>query len=128
MGRGSDAICRQFCGDDLEVPARLTETEVDIMMDFGGAIKQSKDYDFAVLGVPFDEKSCFLKGPAKGPQAIREASTGRAINPWTEVGVNLKEDTVMVDLGDVDVSGVFRDVFQRIEEKVLEILKKDAVV
>jgi len=97
------------------------------LTDFGGAIKKSQEYDVAIIGIPFDEKSCYLKGASKGPQAIRAASTGRAINPWTELSVNLEKDGVLVDLGDVDVSGGFLDVFSQIEKNVLDILEKEAV-
>jgi agmatinase len=96
------------------------------MTDFGGAIKKSQKYDLAIVGVPFDEKSCFLRGAAGGPAAIRAASTGKALNPYTELGVNLEEDTIMVDLGDVDTSGDVDKTFSRIEAAVLEILKKKA--
>jgi len=65
------------------------------MTDFGGAVKQSQEFEFAIIGVPFDDKSCYLKGAAKGPSAIRAASTGKAINPWTELGVNLEEETTL---------------------------------
>ncbi len=97
------------------------------MTDFGGAVKTSQEYDVALLGIPFDEKSCYLKGAAKGPQAVRAASTSKAINPWTELGVNLEEETVLADLGDVDVSGNYEQVFSRVEKKVFEILDKNAV-
>jgi len=97
------------------------------LTDFGGAIKKSQEYDIAIIGIPFDEKSCYLKGASKGPQAIRAASTGRAINPWTELSVNLEKDGVLVDLGDMDVSGDFLDVFSQIEKNVLDILEKEAV-
>jgi agmatinase len=97
------------------------------MTDFGGAIQKSQEYDIAILGIPYDEKSCYLRGAAKGPQAIRAASTGRAINPWTEHGVNLEKDAVMVDLGDMDVSGDYKHVSSRIEKKVLGVLEKGAV-
>lgn len=97
------------------------------MTDFGGSIKKSEEYDFALIGIPFDEKSCYLRGAAKGPQAIREASTSRALNPWTELGVSLEKDGVFVDLGDIDVSGDFRQVFSRIEESIFQILEKKAV-
>jgi len=99
----------------------------DNMTDFGGAIKKSQEYDMAILGIPYDEKSCYLRGAAKGPQAIRAASTGKAINPWTELGVSLEEDTVLTDLGDVDVSGDYEDVSSRIEKHVSRILEKNAV-
>jgi len=97
------------------------------MTDFGGALKKSQEYEIAIIGIPFDEKSCYLRGASKGPKAIREASTGKAINPWTELGVNLEEETVLVDLEDIDVTGDFRDVFSRVEEKIFEILEKEAI-
>ena len=78
------------------------------MSDFGGAVKplsEHPDYDMAVLGVPFDEKSSYQRGQAAGPAAIRAVSTGKCYNRETELGVNLERDTVLVDLGDVDTSG-----------------------
>jgi agmatinase len=96
------------------------------MTDFGGALKQSREYHIAILGIPFDEKSSYLRGAAKGPEAIRAASTGKALNSWTEQGVNL-EEAVMVDLGDIDVSGDVLEVFSRIERNILKILEKKAV-
>lgn len=97
------------------------------MTDFGGALKQNQDYDIAIIGVPFDEKSCYLRGARKGPEAIRAASTGKAINPWTELGMNLEEDVVMKDLGDLEVSGDFVEVFSFIEKKIMLILEKEAM-
>ena len=43
------------------------------MTDFGGAVKTIQEYDVALLGIPFDEKSCYLRGAAKGPQAVLTA-------------------------------------------------------
>lgn len=96
------------------------------MTDFGGSIKQTDEFEFAILGIPFDEKSSYMKGVSKGPQAIRDASTGEAINQWTESGVNLEDEANIVDLGDLDVSGSFWDVFAKTEERVREILEKEA--
>jgi arginase family enzyme len=42
------------------------------MSDFGGAVKplaEHPDYRMAILGVPFDEKSSYLRGAAGGPAA-----------------------------------------------------------
>jgi arginase len=97
------------------------------MTDFGGSIKKVQEYEFAILGIPFDGKSCYLRGAARGPKAIREASTGKAINPWTESGVNLEDETVIADLGDLDVMGSFEEIFSRTEQRVLEILEKEAM-
>ena len=91
------------------------------MSDFGGALKSLKefpDYKIAVLGVPFDEKSSYLRGAAGGPAAIRKASTGKCYNEYSELGVNLAEETVLVDLGDVDVSGDADKTFAAIEKDV----------
>ncbi len=97
------------------------------MSDFGGAIKKSDVFDLAILGVPFDEKSCFLRGAASGPQAIRQASTGKALNPFTELGIDLETEVTIVDLGDVDTSGDVDKTFARLEEAVIKILEKKAV-
>lgn len=95
------------------------------MSDFGGAVKENNTFDIAILGVPYDGKSSYLKGPSKGPQAIRAASTGEAINAWTELGINLEDAVTIVDLGDVDVAGNFSDFSARIEEGVWEILERN---
>jgi len=96
------------------------------MTDFGGAIKRSPSYELAILGIPFDEKSSYLRGTAGGPDAIRASSTGRARNPETELGVDLEHDTVIVDLGDIDTSGDVDKTFREIETAVTAILKKKA--
>jgi arginase len=97
------------------------------MTDFGGAIRQSEEFEIALLGIPYDAKSSYLRGAAQGPAAIRAASTGLAINEFTEKAVNLELDTVMVDLGDVDVSGEYSQVSARVESAVGRILAKQAV-
>jgi agmatinase len=95
------------------------------MNDFGGAVKESDTYDIAILGVPYDGKSSYLKGPSEGPRAIRAASTVKAINAWTELGINLEEEATIVDLGDVDTGGDFSDVSVRVETRVKEILNRE---
>jgi agmatinase len=97
------------------------------MTYFGGAIKKSETFDVAILGVPYDEKSCFLRGPAKGPLAIREAWTEEEQDAWTELGIDLEEALTMVDLGDLDVSGHYSRVSECIESNVFSVLEKEAV-
>jgi len=96
------------------------------MSDFGGAVKETDTYDIAILGIPYDGKSSYLSGPAEGPHAIREASTGKAINAWTELGINLEDAVTLVDLGDVGVTGSFSEISRRVEKRIREILKKGA--
>jgi arginase len=97
------------------------------MTDFGGAIRSSEEFEIALLGIPYDAKSSYLRGAAQGPAAIRAASTDLAINEFTEKAVNLELDTVMVDLGDVDVSGDYSQVAAKVESAVGGILAKRAV-
>lgn len=85
------------------------------------------DYKIAVIGVPFDEKSSFMRGASGGPAAIREVSTGKCYCGYTESGVNLEEDTILVDLGDVDTSGDPDKTFALTEKAVAGVLAKDAV-
>ncbi len=96
------------------------------MTDFGGAVQDSSRYELAIIGVPFDEKSSYLRGAAGGPAAIRASSSGRIRNPVTELGIDLEHDTVLVDLGDVDTSGDVDKTFLRIEKAVAAVFKKKA--
>jgi agmatinase len=97
------------------------------MSDFGGAVQERDTYDLAVFGIPYDAKSSYLRGAAAGPGAIRAASNGDMINPSTELGADLSRDAVLVDLGDVDVSGAFEQVSGRIEARLAEVLDHAAV-
>ena len=45
----------------------------------------------AMLGVPYDASSSFLRGAAGAPVVIREALWSEAGNSWTEMGINLRE-------------------------------------
>lgn len=100
------------------------------MTDFGGALKnlaEVKKYQLAIIGVPFDEKSSYLRGAAAGPEAVRRISTGKCYNPDTELGVDLAEETTLVDLGDVDTSGDMLKTFASIEERVWQVASSGAV-
>jgi len=100
------------------------------MSDFGGAVKplsENPEYKIAILGVPFDEKSSYLRGAAGGPGAVRAVSTGKCYCGFTELGVNLEDETVMVDLGDVDTSGDPDKTFALTEKAVARVLEKGAV-
>lgn len=46
----------------------------------------------AILGIPLDENSSFLRGPAGGPDAIRRALYSGASNLCTENGLDLGDD------------------------------------
>jgi arginase len=93
------------------------------LTDFGGALVKADTYDFAVLGIPFDQKSSYLQGAAEGPDALRKASTGDAINSFTETGWDLREDALLVDKGNLFLEGLDpHAVFIKIEQAVDQIL------
>jgi len=99
------------------------------MSDFGGALKSFKDHprpDLVVLGIPFDEKSSFLRGAAGGPAAVRAVSTSRCYNPETELGVDLSRDGILVDGGDVATSAGAEESFGAMRKAVREVLAKGA--
>ncbi len=96
------------------------------MTDFGGAIRTTTEYDIAILGIPYDAKSSYMRGAAQGPYAIRHASTGLMINEFTESGLSLELEAAVIDAGDVDVSGDYDAVAGRIRESVQAILGRGA--
>ena len=55
----------------------------------------------ALIGVPFDEYSSFLRGSAKAPAAIRRVLHNGASNLFAENGVNLDSHPGFCDLGDL---------------------------
>ncbi len=57
----------------------------------------------AILGVPLDHNSSFLRGPAEGPAAIRAALHCGAANLTSESGVNFAVPGLLVDAGDVAI-------------------------
>jgi arginase len=74
----------------------------------------------ALLGLPSDEHSSFLKGAALAPARIREVLFSGASNLSAENGIDLGAEGRFHDLGDLDFEGV--DTFEAIESAVQQIL------
>jgi agmatinase len=55
----------------------------------------------ALIGIPFDEYSSFMRGPAKAPSVIRQTLHNGASNLFAENGVNLDAHPQFRDLGDL---------------------------
>jgi arginase len=55
----------------------------------------------ALLGIPFDGYSSYLRGAGEAPPKIREALHCPASNDWTELGVNLGAAGIYEDAGDL---------------------------
>jgi len=71
----------------------------------------------ALLGIPNDDNSSWMKGPAEAPQPIRREFGSDAYSNWSETGIDLGVPGRIVDLGDVQFDGV-RDPWQLIEQDV----------
>jgi arginase len=59
----------------------------------------------ALLGIPFDGQSSYLRGARDAPPKIREALRCDASNMWTELGVDLGVAGTYEDAGDLSFSG-----------------------
>jgi agmatinase len=63
-----------------------------------------------IVGIPFDEKSSFLRGAAQGPDKIRESLNDGSSSFVTESGIELLEDNHFVDLGNIEVRNYLEDI------------------
>lgn len=72
------------------------------MKNLAEKLKNSTEANIFLLSIPYDEGSSYMKGPAKGPQAIKDAFWSASSNLWTELGVDLGAEGLVADLGDVN--------------------------
>jgi arginase len=78
----------------------------------------------ALLGLPYDASSSYLRGPAEAPPLIRQAFHSDSSNSFSETGVDLGEPGAFVDAGDLKLSEG-TSAFGLIEAAVSDILEKD---
>jgi agmatinase len=84
-------------------------------------------YQIILLGIPFDDNSSFMKGPAKAPPLIREALFSPASNLWSETGTNLGEKDLILDEGDMAFPRL-DDALQRIEQTITDLNERELPV
>ena len=77
----------------------------------------------AIVGVPSDENSSFMRGAAEAPARIREALDSDASNLWTECGIDLGAGGSLFDAGDV-LPETCIDHFGRIEESIAALIER----
>jgi arginase len=78
----------------------------------------------ALLGLPYDASSSYLRGPAEAPPLIRQAFHSDSSNSWSETGINLGGPDAFVDAGDLKLPEDTR-AFGVIESAVSDLLAKD---
>ena len=81
----------------------------------------------AVLGVPYDENSSFMKGPASAPSRIRETLSSGAMNLCSESGIDLGAEPRFRDLGDLNLS-IGPATFAQIEKTITDLLEREAFI
>lgn len=79
--------------------------------------------DLALLGIPFDENSSFMRGAAEAPAKIREALFSGAANLCAESGLDLSTDSRFHDAGDLNLSSA-HSAFHDIKQAVTTLAEK----
>jgi agmatinase len=69
-----------------------------------------------ILGVPFDAKSSFKRGPALAPDRIRASHASDSSNLWTETGTDLGARHDLFDLGNLDCTDT-DETFETVSEQ-----------
>ena len=65
-------------------------------------VEQNKQHKVALIGIPYDLNSSYMRGPAEAPPAIRQAFFSDSSNLWTETGIDLGAEAVLLDVGDLE--------------------------
>ena len=76
----------------------------------------------ALIGLPHDAGSSYLRGAAVAPAAVRHALESRASNGWSERLVQAAGSETLEDAGDLDLSNA-ADAHARIQEAVAGLAK-----
>lgn len=77
----------------------------------------------ALIGIPWDEYSSFMRGPAEAPPLIRAAFASESANMWSETGIDLGAAPIF-DAGDIEpIPGAA--MINRIEESISAILDQN---
>ena len=84
-------------------------------------LKQSGWHKIAVVGIPYDANSSFMRGSAEAPPLIRKALFSDSSNLWTESGIDLGADGVLLDVGDLELNNE-DDPLNAIEESIALLL------
>lgn len=77
----------------------------------------------SIIGIPSDINSSYMYGAALAPPLIRKALHCDSSNLWTENGVNLGEDSILQDKGDIDIQPNGK-IFEKIKNCLSDILNK----
>jgi len=77
---------------------------------------------FSLLGIPFDQNSSYMRGPALAPRLIREALYCDSSNLFNESGLDVA--SVIHDAGDLTLPTDSLTAFAAIERNVMALLEQ----
>lgn len=72
--------------------------------------------NIALLGIPYDSKSSFMRGPMSAPQEIRDSLYSHSTNLYAENGISI-QNNIIKDHGDIEINNYFE-----IADKIAELL------
>jgi arginase len=75
----------------------------------------------ALLGIPLDDNSSFMRGAALAPSLIREAFHSDSANYWSETGIDLGKREIFYDAGDLQFASP-ASALTDIETAIAELL------
>ncbi|WP_199613976.1 agmatinase family protein [Paenibacillus alkalitolerans] len=94
-----------------------------LKMPFLEDVNRVGEYDVAVMGVPFDIGTTYRSGTRFGPQAIRRISALYQTYNY-ELGVDLREQLKICDVGDVFTIANIEKSFDQITKAVSHVMSK----
>ncbi|MFX0051921.1 MAG: agmatinase [Candidatus Hodarchaeota archaeon] len=71
---------------------------------FGATVNHILEANFLVYGIPLDFSSSFRFGSTKGPESIRNATSNKLYNSYTEALIDIKEKWKIFDGGNIDIN------------------------
>jgi arginase len=79
-----------------------------------------------LIGIPYDNNSSFLKGPALAPARIRWMDKDGSANVFAEYGMEIKEGITYQDAGDIAFDDTRPEkAFDTIKQSIRQILEAD---
>jgi len=87
---------------------------------FGAETKKIDIANAYVLGLCWDKSSSFRRGSAKAPRVIRNYTSSKIYNSYTEVDVNIRDCWKIYDLGDITPPSI-KEAFSTVKEKISKL-------
>jgi arginase len=97
------------------------------MSDFQESLDVLQPEMVTVVGIPYDENSSFMRGPALAPARIREVLHSGSANLCSEGGIDLGTEPRFHDLGDLELAGGAAALGQ-IEKTIERLLERGVYV